>query len=314
MKNWQTFITVSLALLCLRAVVNANESHFYTAYKLTSGITIDGELGDRAWATLPEATGFRRLDTTKWSGKQTFFRLGWDAEALYIAVRCDEPDIAKIKAVQKDGGAIWQDDSLEIFMAARHPYFAQFAVNSIGSRIWVWGGDNWQAAAAQQASAWTAEVRITFAELGKSPADSDTWRFNIVRNITVPAFSNGKHATWSPLEKGFHNTDNFATLRFATQALSPAAANRAAAASNRKVLESSVKALDVLIASCRVELDQYRQDRPERADEKSTGIAQGIADLETTAAAASTLGKLEAARRTGIALRREILEMRFARP
>ena len=125
MKSRQTFVTVPLVFLCLRSGVNANESHIYTAYELTPGITIDGELGDGVWTTLSEVTGFRRLDTTEWSGEQTYFRIGWDMEVLYIAVRCEELDIARIKAVHKDDGAIWEDDSLEFFLAPRHPYLAQ---------------------------------------------------------------------------------------------------------------------------------------------------------------------------------------------
>ena len=125
MKSRQTFVIVLLVFLCLRPGVNANESHICTADKLTSGITIDGELGDRAWTILSEVTGFRRLGTTEWSGEQTYFRIGWDMEVPYIAVRCEELDIARIKAVHKDDGAIWEDDSPEFFLAPRHPYFAQ---------------------------------------------------------------------------------------------------------------------------------------------------------------------------------------------
>ena len=46
---------------------------------------------------MPGATGFYRLGGGYTLAKQTVFRMGWNDEALYLGVECEEPDAALMK-------------------------------------------------------------------------------------------------------------------------------------------------------------------------------------------------------------------------
>lgn len=183
---------------------------------------LDGRAGEKAWATVPEATGFYILGGEKYAmEKQTYFKVGWREDALYLYVRCEEPDIEKISAKLKDGEELYREDSVEFFFYPQSsPHYFHLAVNPIGSR---WNQIDasgqpgipwdWQAKSDIGNDYWAVEVRIPFEVFGKKPKKGEGWSVNIARNIyTGPTF---EHFTcWPPLRTGFHEVRNFAKFVF----------------------------------------------------------------------------------------------------
>ena len=88
---------MALALTGASALAEGQE---YTAYKMVSPPAIDGKMDDPCWKNIPWAYGFRNLfEQYSYSPKQTAFKFGYDKDFLYLALRCCEPEMAKVKTV-----------------------------------------------------------------------------------------------------------------------------------------------------------------------------------------------------------------------
>ena len=209
------------------ATPQAGERVSYPVHFISVAPEIDGKLDEPVWQSLPEATGFYVLGGDLARAKQTFFRMGWDKDNLYIGIRCEEPDIMEVKGILTDGGPLWQEDSVEIFLAPAFPDYFQFVVNTIGSRIGMVGIaavhtiESWEAQSYRGDDFWSTEIKMPFVTLGldRAPRDGETWRGNIARNITVFTLGGDRHTTWAPLESKFHEPHNFASLIFRAEEL-----------------------------------------------------------------------------------------------
>jgi len=83
-------------------------------------MTIDGKLNDAAWQTAHAIDAFQTL---KGQSPQATTR-GWmrtDATYLYLAFRCDEPQMDKLQmtSMPRDGN-LWTNDCIELFIAPFH--------------------------------------------------------------------------------------------------------------------------------------------------------------------------------------------------
>jgi hypothetical protein len=275
----------SLILLFIAAaagVCAAGEQKVYTAYKLSGPIAIDGTLSSPTWQQTIEAVGFKALGsrTKGLAAKQTGFRIAWDEEALYLAVRCEEPDMPKIQSKRKDGEALWGDDSIEIFLCPKYPSYDQLIVNTIGSKTWVNAIRNWSVAASRTQDSWAAEIRIPFTELGAVPKDGDTWRFNIARNTLNYGKGGGRFSAWADVLTRFAEVENFAYLRFSGMTLSPdkaSAENREYRAAIMRPLHEST---DLLLKKCSSKIENLKKYYPEKADDPS--IAALVKEISST--------------------------------
>ncbi|MBT9151495.1 MAG: hypothetical protein DDT40_01691 [candidate division WS2 bacterium] len=224
MRKCILFLSVFLILGGFRAFLQAEEK-IYPCYRLTIEPVLDGKIRDDiAWKNIPQETGFVKLGSDSLASKQTFFRMAYSSEALYIGIECEEPEMKKIKAELKDMGDLWTEDSIEIFLFPRGAdnYF-QFVVNTIGSRwsyeyvqVLVRGPKiplgNWQAKTYKGKDYYSVEIRIPFEIFGKIPGNKEEWTGNICRNILT---SGDRHTTWAHLKRGFHQPDNFGWILFA---------------------------------------------------------------------------------------------------
>lgn len=282
------------------------EGRPYSAYPVASGVELDGRLTDTAWKTLPETGGFSPLSAPDMqAGKQTAFRIGWDQTFLYIGVKCSEPDIAKVNSRMKDGDDINLDDSLEIFLAPFYPAYHQLMVNTIGSRRWMRGGYNWQAATSRDQASWSAEIKIPFTELGKKPVDGDEWRFNISRNINVYD-SGGEHfSTWAPLMGRFNDIERFGTLKFVATPLTEGEAEGMTRANREESLRSALAEIHKLEALCREALSDFG------GGGRRIQWEQALEAIRRTLAEDVTAEKVRTARESLEKVNKEILELKI---
>ena len=141
-KRISFFLVLSILILSSLTCSAAEEKKVYPCYRLTTEPVIDGRIRkDSAWENIPEETGFVSLGLNIPALKQTLFKIGYNAEALYIGIKCEEPEIKKIRAKLKDGEDLWTEDGIEIFIRKdEYLYYSkgaekyyQFVVNAIGS-------------------------------------------------------------------------------------------------------------------------------------------------------------------------------------
>ena len=200
----------------------------YPVYLLKQAPVMDGRIeGDIAWNEIPSRTNFFVLGGGHTLAKQTTFKACYDESNLYIAVKCDEPDIKLIKAVCGDNDpAMWKEDGIEIFVFPQDSdsYF-QCIVNTAGARINYLTNINdgfhediplreWKAAIYKGEDFYSIEVAIPFKTIGKKPKDKEEWKGNICRNITVFESGGDRSTSWAPMKKGFHEHENFGRLIF----------------------------------------------------------------------------------------------------
>lgn len=183
------------------------------AGRLGGAIALDGSLDDDAWQAVTVSDGFI-LPTTHEpvaADRQSAFRLLWDDEHLYVAIRCAHPEIASYEVTDAIWGA--RTDAIELFLVPDQAYTAayyQMAVSAFGRTLepkryfhdqWhrdtEWTGGPIKAAARVAEGYWTAEIAIPFALLKeRAPKAGDVWRLNIARSGA---------GTWSPLQFGAHH-------------------------------------------------------------------------------------------------------------
>lgn len=217
------FLVSVFLLVNLSSYTFANEKRFYLCFPLTKNPVLDGKLDDTAWKDIPEESSFVKLGSNSLSSKQTYFKMGYNSEALYIGIKCEEPEIEKVKAELKDMESLWEEDSIEIFIfpkGARNYSYSQFIINTIGS---MWNRiaqdrrsekslANWQAKTYKGKDYYSMEMRIPFEIFHSIPKKWEEWTGNICRNILT---SGDKHTTWGHLVRSFQEQDSFGRIIFA---------------------------------------------------------------------------------------------------
>ncbi len=185
-------------------------------------IDVDGELSDAAWQRAITVGGMTISAGDALAPNQTEFRLLYDAEALYVGVRCLEQNMQGLKTdVTTRDGSVWQDDVIELFidLAHDHEHFLQFAANAIATRFdgkngaATWDAD-WEAAASIAPDGWSLELRIAFAEMDtEPPAEGDVWGVNLCRE-RLAGGARELH-NWANVEGNFHRPWLFGHVWFA---------------------------------------------------------------------------------------------------
>jgi hypothetical protein len=220
MNNIIKMIFSAVVLVAIVSCADAVERLTYPCHRLAQAPVIDGNMNDAAWKNIPEATGFfifKSGGSEKYAvEKQTSFKAGWTADAVYIVVRAEESAPEKMTATAKDGLELWSEDSIELFFfPPGAPAYTQLIANSVGSRYHGWTNiKTWEAKAVVGKTEWVLELCIPFAVLAaKPPKEGDEWPVNVARNIrTGPA--DEYYTCWPPLRTGFHDVANFGRFGF----------------------------------------------------------------------------------------------------
>ncbi len=188
-------------------------------------IVIDGTLSEAAWKKFPPLVLLPfQADTLE---QQTRFYCRQDAENFYFAAECEEPNTERMLALERafDDPKLWEDNSVEIFLnpdGQRKKYY-QFIINSFGnltdgfhqpgSTDWSWNSGAECKAALEPGKMWTMEIRIPKGNM--LAASGDALVANFTRNQSVRGETGTPRSSWSPYINGFHNLENYGSLRFA---------------------------------------------------------------------------------------------------
>ena len=164
-----------------------------TCRALVTAPEIDGKLDDAAWKREPDIPAFVPMPLARRATVETQAWVGYDRTALYVAWRCHEPNMAGINrfAKQHDGGDLWLDDTVELFIDVNHDRktYYKFAANTAGVRKDVkdgnskWNGD-YRAVPGTGKDAWFVEMAIPWKTLGLDgpPARGTVFGLNVQRN------------------------------------------------------------------------------------------------------------------------------------
>ena len=205
--------------------------------------TIDGKVEDAEWAAASKLTGFIGVDTPRWKGvagfdlvsAQTTVWVTCDKENLYVAWRCEEPEIETLVVKQQKtprDGSLWWDDCVELFLSPTNSdaHF-HFIINSKAGvydaknapgekRGAAWDLDGLKVAAwvspPGKDSHWTVEMAVPFAGLGvAAPKPGEVWGINFARERWAALYKAiGECSTWSGLVGSFQQPKMFGEARF----------------------------------------------------------------------------------------------------
>jgi len=228
--------TIALIPMLALFVLPAHAARLaYPCYQPEVSPVVDGNVSDDpAWSNVPAATGFSVLGDGFTMAKQTRFQACWDDRAFYLAVVCEEPDVAQMKLHVRDGGDAWLDDGVEVFLQPRGggPVY-QFVVTAGGARSSGEGAPDflkYQAASKVGAASYALEIRIPYELVGATPGVGDQWWGTVCRNIFTTLSGGDKFTSWTPLQRRFLEPERFAAINF----LGPApSADEAAAISEQ---------------------------------------------------------------------------------
>jgi cellulose/xylan binding protein with CBM9 domain len=204
-------------------VCSANDAapipyRLYAAQPVKRAPKIDGKLDDRLWRELPVTSRFTRVLTRgRRAEAQTWCWIGYDARALYVAFRCDEPRMAEAEQFM-DGGPKAYNESVEVFIDTnldRRTYQQYRAAINGASETRLGYAEAmdsvpWKTGVARGPYGWTVEMAIPWKIIGVAPKPGLQLGFNMNRcrgNVRPVAFS-----CWSNTGGGFHNPGRFGDL------------------------------------------------------------------------------------------------------
>ncbi len=181
------------------------------ATRVAAPPTIDGDLGDPAWAGAQVATGFTQKQPNPGAAasQRTEVRVLYDDRALYVAARMHDtaPDSVVGQLGRRDNEVYsdWLYVAIDSYFDRRTGF--AFGLNPRGVMVDVLLFDDteddgswdavWEGAAKQDSEGWTAEYRIPLSQLRFKPSPDgreQVWGINFLRKIA----RNNEEALWAP--------------------------------------------------------------------------------------------------------------------
>jgi hypothetical protein len=148
---------------------------------------------------------------------QTLAYIGYDTHTLHATFICRDSNPGKLAATTGGPvGEIWQDDSIEMFIAPTPDHYWHVVVNSIG-RAFIGRGRGEGVALPTTVihkvakDAWAVQLEVPFNLLGSVPTPKSRWGLNVSRNKISPP---SQTITWMEIASTFHDPASFGYLDF----------------------------------------------------------------------------------------------------
>jgi len=189
---------------------------------------IDGVLEEGEWDAAGRTTGFVGLNENSLVEDQTAVFVGHDAENLYVAFKCTDPQKRPLECTLTGrDSAVYKEDAVDIFIQpgpGTYPYY-QLVTNCIGARFDMKlieqarrrakvpeFDPEWTVKTTRGEGRWVAETVIPFSELDghASPTPGETWRVNFCRDADAAS----RLSSWAYTSGNFHRPSNFGALVF----------------------------------------------------------------------------------------------------
>lgn len=174
---------------------------------------IDGNLDDAAWKTAGVCDNYWYYNGSSKveANYQTTTKVCYDDTNIYFGMYMKKGS-NNYHEKEKDGGKIWEDDSIEIFFdpEAKNT-FVQFGVNSLGYRFSTVGSVEFKTKAKKVDDGYILEIALPFSLIGRTPVSGEMWRANVCRSEydqIVP------HSNWSCTYGSFLTPSRFGKFVF----------------------------------------------------------------------------------------------------
>ena len=251
---------------------------------------IDGKLTDASWRYSGKIEKFIWANGIDEPYYPTEAFLLWDDDNFYLAVKCYESRMDKIKISKTDRDSkVWEDDVVEIFIdpTPDTPMYYHLAVNPIGTlfdqeasqnppKYMEWDSET-QVATFIASDFWVIEMAIPLFDLVAEPPEvGSEWKFNLHRKEQ----RREEYTYWSPTyDRNYtwpHVPERFGTLRLSAPPLEKQTS--AISEETPKILNITVKGNKVVSAEEIVDIfglkagDAFGMDK----------VARGIESLEAT--------------------------------
>jgi hypothetical protein len=190
-------VFVSWALLFAVAAPLYSQSEIAIPAHRAEAPKIDGVLDDAAWRAAASFAGFTQLDPAEGQppSEVTTFRAVIDDGALYIAIRAEDREPARIVRGRARRDVPVEADYVTISIDSRHDHRTAYvftitaggarsdaAIPAEGNPDLTWDAV-WSAAVEVDTGGWSAEVRIPFSQLRFIPG-TDEWGIQVKRFIS----------------------------------------------------------------------------------------------------------------------------------
>ncbi|WP_434340102.1 carbohydrate-binding protein [Motilimonas cestriensis] len=216
----------------------------YSAYKTTQAPVLDGKLDDSVWQSIAASEIFVNHNDNSVAEQQTWAKLAYDEQYLYVAFNSQDHDIAATLG-QQDDPTYEYDDTLEIFLdpTGQGKNYYEIGISALTYYDSVinspepWQDDvPWDIEGLEYGiqvngtlndntdvdQGMTVELKIPLASLNYSGQDEGSnpsqWRFNFHRadySTNSPQWEANAWLAWSPMGSfGFHQPTKFAYLNF----------------------------------------------------------------------------------------------------
>lgn len=172
---------------------------------------IDGHLNDKAWTYQTWGNGFVQYQpyNGKKPSQKTAFKILYDNNNLYVAIRCYDTDPGKIErrlSRRDHADGDWVAIEIDSYFDKLTAF--DFLVNAMGVKLDAkYSNDNdmdvtwnavWYAKTSIDKKGWVAEIKIPFSQLRFSKTPDHLWGLQVVRY----EFRNQEESTWQPVPKG----------------------------------------------------------------------------------------------------------------
>ena len=191
-----------------------------TGAPLAQPPVIDAKLDDAAWKGKWAGQFILYNTASTLASVQTSYQVRYDARALYLVVRCDQPSLDEVKHARHTPKQYSGGEQVEIFLRVGEvPY--QICVDPEGGWYDSKNEDvnfdlKRKVATAKDAKGWQLEAEIPFSSLDmKTPETFDWMRFNVARNAGQ-IDKRLELSAWNAAMGQFAGVNNFGTLFFGT--------------------------------------------------------------------------------------------------
>ena len=180
--------------------------HVRAVERSADDIVVDGKLDESVWQTV-RSYQLREMETGRNPRRQTQVYVTWAGDSLYLAIRCDDPDISRlsVEPLGDDNPNTFNRDNIDILLETQVHTYYQIVVSPTGDVMdldrtegrGLGAGSQWHAnatvATAIGEDFWSVEIRLPAAGddaaqinpvvgiAGHQPSRTYPWYLNVLR-------------------------------------------------------------------------------------------------------------------------------------
>jgi len=227
MLRKRRFPVLVLTLLLCDSGSSAQSLPVYEVARVTSTITVDGKLNEKAWADAQPAGAFVNNRDGSRSELQTEARILYDQRFIYFAFRVVDQNVWA--TMKRRDEHLWLEEVVEVFLQpdSSIPNYIELEVNPLGTMLDIylidrrkplhyesWNSEHLRWAVQVDGTVdgkdgdrgWSCEIALPFEDIATAthlpPQPRDRWRMNLYRVEQKPKAA---ELAWSPtLQDDFH--------------------------------------------------------------------------------------------------------------